>query len=81
MFIIKTMTAPAITHVEIPDQDPESLIIRTLCGETCIVFDDGQITPFDFDFYLYRDKEMATCSACRAASKPIAVNKRELIAA
>ena len=53
-----------VTHVEQPNPSDDAIVYTMLCGETCIMFVDGEHIPEDFDFFLYADAEKASCEAC-----------------
>lgn len=57
-------------HIETEESDSDAnwdqavTVVRFLCGDGCLVFDDGSSTPRFVDFCLSRDKHLATCEAC-----------------
>jgi hypothetical protein len=53
------------SHIEREDASEESLVYTMLCGEQCVVFDNGTVVPPGFDFYLFEHGDRATCPHCR----------------
>lgn len=72
----EVLTRPAVTpdgdgdvHILDGEASPvEAYVWTVLCGEQCFAWDDGEVDPPGFDFFLLgHGHEKATCKRCLAA--------------
>lgn len=54
-----------ICHIEASANfDEEPTVVTAVCGAQCLIFEDGEPIPPDFDFVLPRDAAKADCWPC-----------------
>ncbi len=56
-----------VVHIEAPGQTDEQLVYAMLCGEQCMIFDDGEPIPEGFDFVDFNHPGGSDCEPCRQA--------------
>lgn len=57
-----------IVHIEESSSlhnSDDKFVHTMLCGEQCIIWENGNIEPKGFDFCLFKDAHLANCMNCR----------------